>query len=137
MRKENNSCKNSWSRTAMNIKRPRPYFFCILQLIYCFCICLYKVVYINVASGTSRSSRPQVLCKKMFWNISQNSQENTSDKVSFFNKVVQALDLWHNCGTGVFLRIFKDTFFYRAPLVGASENRKYFSNVLNCWITKL
>ena len=37
---------------------------------------------------TARSSRSEVFCKKeVFLEISQNSQENTCARVSFFNKV--------------------------------------------------
>ena len=34
-----------------------------------------------------RSSRPDVFCKKLFLEISQNSQENTCARVSFLTKL--------------------------------------------------
>ena len=37
--------------------------------------------------STSRSSRPEFFCKKMFQEISQNSQENTCAKNSFSMKL--------------------------------------------------
>ena len=50
-----------------------------------------------------KSSRPEVFCKKMFLEISQNSQENTRARVSFLVKL-QARSaallkkiLWHRC----------------------------------------
>ena len=52
-----------------------------------------------------------VLLKKVFWKISQNSQENTCARVSFFNKVAglkPATLLKRDSGTGVFLSILRN-----------------------------
>ena len=48
-------------------------------------------LYISVARG-----RPEVFCKNVFLEISQNLQENTCVRVSFFNKVagLEALQLY-------------------------------------------
>ena len=40
---------------------------------------------------TCGSSCPKVYCKKVFLKISQNSQQNTSARISFFNKTA----VWH------------------------------------------
>ena len=61
--------------------------------------------------------------KKVFLEISQNSQENTCARVSFLIKF--QLYWKRDSSTGVFLPIllsFKNTFFYRTPLVVASVN---------------
>ena len=42
----------------------------------------------------SRSSRPEVFCKKVFLGISQNSQENTCARVSFLIKLQGGLKLY-------------------------------------------
>ena len=65
----------------------------------------------------SRSSRPEVFCKKVFLKISQNSQENTCARVSFFNK--ETLEQMFSCE---FCDIFKSIYFYRTPLVAAYES---------------
>ena len=72
--------------------------------------------------------------KTVFLDISQNSQESTCVRVSFLIKLQGAI---------VFLRIFeisKNTFFYRTPLVAASEHVRPFSHVYGlpllleiCW----
>ena len=57
-----------------------------------------------------RSSRPEVFSKQLFVKVSQNSQENTCVRVSFFNKVAGwglQLYLKKDSSTGVFLRIYK------------------------------
>ena len=59
---------------------------------------------------TSRSSPPGVFCKKVLLEISQNLQENTCARISFLIKL-QACE---------FCEIFKNTFFYRTPLVAVS-----------------
>ena len=41
----------------------------------------------SIEKKTYRSSRPQVFCKKVFLEISQNSQENTCARVSFLIKL--------------------------------------------------
>ena len=60
--------------------------------------------------------------KKVFLEISQNSQENTCARVSFLIK----LQAWDS-GTGIFLWIlqnFLEHLFYRTPPVAASEPMK-------------
>ena len=84
-----------------------------------------------------RSSHPEVFCKKVISEISQNSQQNTFDRVSFLIK-------WEACARVSFLKlqasglqpyeketlalvfscefckISKNTFYYRTPTVAAS-----------------
>ena len=64
--------------------------------------------------------------KKVFLEISQNSQENTCARVSFFNKVAgkacnfikkESLTQVFSCE---FCEISKNNFFYRTPPVAAS-----------------
>ena len=55
--------------------------------------------------------------KKMFLEISQNSQENTCARDSFLIKL-QASGLYQKRDTGT--EISKNTFSYRAPTVAAS-----------------
>ena len=52
--------------------------------------------------------------KKFFFKISQNSQENTCARVSFFKK-----RLWHRCFSMNFVKL-KNTYFYRTPPITAS-----------------
>ena len=47
--------------------------------------CCY--VYLGMYSVKLRSSRQEVLCKKVFLEISQGSQENTCGRVSFLIKL--------------------------------------------------
>ena len=54
---------------------------------------LLNVVKVNKKSTTDAAAR-RCFSKKMFLKISQNSQENTCARISFFNKVAR--------GTGVF-----------------------------------
>ena len=65
---------------------------------------------------TLRSSRPDVLCKKVFLEISQNSQKNTCAQACNFIKK-ETLAQVFSCE---FCQISKDTFSYRTPLVAAS-----------------
>ena len=64
----------------------------------------------------SEATTRGVLLKKVFLVISQNSQENTCVRVSFLIKLqaAPATFLW-------ILRNFKNTVFYRTPLVAASD----------------
>ena len=55
---------------------------------------------------TLRNNRPDVFCKKVFLEISQNSQKNTCARVSFLIKLQASgllLYLKRNSGTGVFV----------------------------------
>ena len=64
----------------------------------------------------------------MFLQISQNSQENTCARVSFFNKVAGAAlnfikkETLAQVLSCEFCEIFKNTCFYRIPPVAASVN---------------
>ena len=66
--------------------------------------------------------------KKVFLEISQNSQENTCARVSFLIKLQAApatllkKRLWHRCSPVNFAKFLSTPFFYRIPLVAASEN---------------
>ena len=79
----------------------------------------------NLLQIKCSSSYPEVFCKKVFLEISQNSQENTCAR-AFFNKVAglrpPALlkkKLRHRCFPVNFVK-FRRTLFYRTPLVAAS-----------------
>ena len=83
---------------------------------------------LNVLCTFNRSSRPEVFYKKVFLKISQNSQESTSARVSFLIKLQakgcnfikkETLVQLFSCE---FCEIFKNTFFYRTPLVAASNS---------------
>ena len=67
----------------------------------------FRLVFEVSEAVVQRSSRPEVLCAKGSLKISQNSQENTSVRVSFFIKL-QTLGL-------------QEHLFYRIPPVAASE----------------
>ena len=64
--------------------------------------------------------------KKVFLEISQNSQENTCARVSFLIKLqvrpatLLKKRLWHRCFAVKFCKISKKTFSYRTPLLAAS-----------------
>ena len=75
---------------------------------------------------TLRNSRPDVFCKKVFLEISQNSQKNTCARVSFLIKLQaqpcnvikkETLAQVFSCE---FCQISKNTFSYRTPLAAAS-----------------
>ena len=68
------------------------------------------------ASKKFRSSRPEVFCKKLPLEISQNSQENTCGRVSFLR------DSGIQVFSCEFCDISKNTFYYRTPQVAASVN---------------
>ena len=85
-----------------------------------------------------RSSRPELFCKKVFVEISQNSQENTSARVSFLIK----LQAW-TCNFNkretlaqvffcAFCEISKNTFLHRTPSVDGSvftvNNQNYWNS---------
>ena len=73
-----------------------------------------------------KSSRAEVSGKKVFLNISQNSQENTCARVSFLLKVQAEACKFIKKETLVqkisceLCEIFRNTFFYRTPPVVAS-----------------
>ena len=72
----------------------------------------YKII--NIISSL-RSSGPEVFRRKVVIESLQNSQENTSARVSFLIKGVLAL--MFSCN---FFEIFKYTFSHRTPLVADS-----------------
>ena len=76
----------------------------------------------------SRSSCPEMFCKKVFLQISKNSQESTCARVSFLIKLQsqvcnfikkEALAQVFSCE---FCEISYNTFLHRTPLVAASVN---------------
>ena len=71
-----------------------------------------------------RSSRPEVFCKKIFLEISKNSQENTCARASFLIKSQACSFIKKDALAQVFscefYEIFKNTFFHRTPLVATS-----------------
>ena len=70
------------------------------------CIILSYLQPFSEILQNSRSSRPEVFSKKVFLEITENSQEKTCDSGSF------------SCE---FREISKNTFSYRAPVVATSE----------------
>ena len=64
-----------------------------------------------------RSSHPDVFCKKVFLEISQNSQENTCARVSFLIKLqappatLLKKRLWHSCFPVNFVKFPSTPFF--------------------------
>ena len=80
------------------------------------------------------SSRPEVFCKKVFLEISQNSQENAYVAVSFLIKL-QALacnfikkETLAQVFSCEFFKISKYTFCYRTLPLAASERATWFSD---------
>ena len=69
----------------------------------------------------NKSSRPGVFCKKVFLEISQNSQGNTCARISILTKLdfinTEILAQMFSCE---FCEIFKNTLSYRTPPVAAS-----------------
>ena len=78
-----------------------------LQCWYFLAVFLFSAIF--------RSSRPEVFRKKVFLEISQNSQENARPACKFIKK--ETLAQMFSCE---FYKISKNTFFYRTPLVAAS-----------------
>ena len=80
------------------------------------------MVYFSLHARILRSSRPEVFCKKVFFEISQNSQENTCARVSLLRP---ATSLKKETPAQVFscecCEISKNTFSHTALLVAASE----------------
>ena len=61
--------------------------------------------------------------KKVFLEISQNSQENTCARVSFLIKLAQVF----SCE---FCEISKNTFFQRTPLVATSDSMSFVNKLI-------
>ena len=75
------------------------------------------IIFENIEPVVQRCS-----VRKVFLEISQNSQENASARVYYFE-----IKFPQHRSTGVFMWIFeisKNTFLHRTPLVAASENKK-------------
>ena len=88
----------------------------------------------NLLQIKCSSSYPEVFCKKVFLEISQNSQENTCVAVSFLIKL-QALacnfikkETLAQVFSCEFFKISKYTFCYRTPPLAASERATWFSD---------
>ena len=82
-----------------------------------------------------RSSHPEVFCEKGVLKIWENSQEDTCARVSFLIKLQagackfikkETLAQESSCG---FCKISKNTFFYRTPLVAASDQSGGVSSI--------
>ena len=78
--------------------------------------------------------------KKVFLEISQNSQENTCARVSFFIKFQAGAckfikkETLAQVSSCEFCEISKNTFFYRTPLVAASDQSSGASSInLQAW----
>ena len=75
--------------------------------------------------------------KKVFLEISQNSQENTCSQSLFLNKVAGLRPatlfkkrLWPQVFSCEFCEISKNAFPYRTPLVAASVDSSHFSSLI-------
>ena len=79
-----------------------------------------------------RSSHQRCSVKKLFLEISQNSQGNTCARVSFLIKL-QTLAYVFSCE---FCEISKNTFSYRTPLVTASEILFVEVNAIKFWLSE-
>ena len=84
----------------------------------------------NDVKETDRSSRPEVFCKKgVLRNFAKFTGKHLCQSL-FFNKVAGLRPstllkkrLWHRCFPFNFFEIFKNTFFYRTPLVAAFKQK--------------
>ena len=63
-----------------------------------------------VSKSCYRSSRPGVLYKKVFWEIWQNSQENTCARVSFLLNSLSKKRLWYRCFPMKFVKFLRTPF---------------------------
>ena len=83
---------------------------------------------------TNRSSRPEVFYKKVFLEISQNSQENTCARVSFLIKLHTKANNFIKKETltqmfsSAFWEIFKNTFYYKTPPMAAPESDWFYQS---------
>ena len=53
----------------------------------------------------------EVFCKKVFLEVSQNSQENTCARVSFLPAALLKKRLWHRCFPVIFVKFLKTPFY--------------------------
>ena len=100
----------------------------IKMSIWCVIINFEQISHLVVLSEAATRG---VLWKKVFLEISKNSQENTCARVSFLIKSVLKKGLWHRCfpnNSGKFLR----TLFHRTSL-GYSFSTVDFEHVDSHW----
>ena len=72
---------------------------------------ILKAIYFNALTLKSTETDSQrCSVKKVFLEISPNSQENTCTRVSFL-KTLQALGLWHRCFPVNFAKFLRSPFF--------------------------
>ena len=76
------------------------------------------IIFENIDAVVQRCS-----VKKVFLEISQNSQENPCARVSYF-EIKNSLNTEAQAFSGEFCEISKNTFLHRIPLMAASENAK-------------
>ena len=82
-----------------------------------------------------RSSCPEVFCKKVFLEISQNSQENTCARVPFLIKLQATLlkkETLAQVFSCEFCEISKITFFNRTPPVAAFRESDFKGSICIC-----
>ena len=91
----------------------------IYYFLFCYCILwlysntsrLQRAIFINFNICQQRSS-----IKNVFLEISQNSQESTCARVSFFNIALQTLlkkRLWHRCFPENFVKFLRTSFLQK------------------------
>ena len=72
--------------------------------------------YQGISEAATRGVKKCVLCKNVFLEISQNSQENTCGRVSFLIKLPATLlkkRLWHRCFPVNFTKFLRTAFFIK------------------------
>ena len=93
--------------------------------IYCFCSSIYLEI------RNKRNSCPEVFCKKVLLEISQNPQENTCARVPFLIKMqAETCNFLKNETLAQvffceFCEISKNTFPYRTPQLAASRTIRW------------
>ena len=78
---------------------------------------------------SSEAATKAALCKKVFLDILQNSQESTCARVSFLINNFIKKDTLVQVFSCEFCKISNNTFFYRTPLVAASMS--FFEKKVN------
>ena len=88
-------------------------------------ICYMFAPYSKTNFFSFRSSQQRCSAKKVFLKVSQKSKQNTCARASFLIKFQAASFIKKDTLTQVFscesCEIFKNTIFYRTPLMAASE----------------
>ena len=97
--------------------------------------CVVSWSFILWKFGNVRTSRPEVFCKNVFLENSQNLQENTCARVSFLkadnhNFIKKRLQYW--CFPVKFARFSGTPFFTRTPLMPPSITRAQ-ANMIACF----